>query len=268
MTTARRGFADVGVFGSELLPRNSVIRSTTVTAIQFVSEVAALRELLPYHYEPSEAAIVRVSHMMYRGVDYLAERGYNVLSIGVAAYLSGAPDTRGFFNVVLWEGSPEAVLLGRELQGYAKIYGDVPDAEVAGDRRSFECREFDTTLLRGSAVAGDEFSPQQLDRLRATGRDAHSLGWKYIPGPTRDIPDADYPTRTPNPVAYDRAWTATGSVEFCDIPWEAAPVSHRIVERLRALPVVAPHRSLIAIGAASSPRATIQRLDRSELGQR
>ncbi|MGE0308887.1 MAG: acetoacetate decarboxylase family protein [Acidimicrobiia bacterium] len=259
--TEPRRFGDVGVFGSELLPRNSVIRSIHATAIQFVSEVDALRELLPYLYQPADEAIVRVSHLMYKGVDYLAERGYNVLSVGVAAYLASDPGVRGFFNVVLWEGSPEAVLLGRELQGYAKIYGEVPDAVVDGDQRSFECREFGTTLLRGSAVAGAEFSPEQLERLRASGQDAHSLGWKYIPGPTRDTPDADYPTRTPNPVFYDNAWTASGTIEFCDVAWEATPVSHRIIERLRSVPVVAPHRSLIATGSASSPRATIQRLE-------
>lgn len=261
MTTgSRRTFADVGVFGSELLPRNSVIKAIQATAIQFVSEVGALRDLMPRHYEPTEDALVRVSHLMYSGVDYLADRGYNVLSVGVAAQLVADPGIRGFFNVVLWEGSPEAVLLGRELQGYAKIYGEVPDAEVDGARRSFECRELGTTLLRGSVVVGEAFTPAQLERLRATGRDAHSLGWKYIPGPERGHPDADYPTRTPNPVFYEQAWTATGSVELCDVAWEAAPVSHRIVARLASLPVVAPSRCLVATGSAASPRATVQPL--------
>jgi acetoacetate decarboxylase len=258
-----RDFAAVGVFGSALLPVNSVIRTIRSTAIEYVTDRDALRELLPHHFEPAEVPVVRVSHLMYTGVDYLADRSYNVLSVGLAAVFHGREDVHGTYNAVLWEGEPAAVILGRELQGYAKLHGHVPDAVETDTGKTFECAEFGTTLLTGEVHDLVELTPSQLERLQERGSRARSLGWKYIPGPDRAAdPDCDYPTTTPNPVYYERAWSATGSVQFCNPSWEQAPVSKRIVDRLRALPVVEQRRAFCGLGSAASPRATIERLDR------
>lgn len=256
-----RGFLEVGVFGSELLPATSTIESVSAITVGFVTEPEAVRELLPHHFEPSARSVVRISHLTYLGIDYLAGRGYNVVSVSVPVELAADRSIAGSYNIVIWEGLSHPVNLGRELQGYAKIYGDVPDATEVGGGYDFDCREFGTTLVRGSVRDLEPFSTEQIEQLRAGAQEAYSLGWKYIPGPKlTSEPDCDYPTKISNPIFYEQAWTGVGTVELCDPAWEAAPISHRILGRLRALPVVKPLRGFVGRGSASAPRATVQRL--------
>lgn len=257
-----RKFVDVGVFGSELLPATSTIESVSAITVGFVTEPEAVRALLPHHFEPADRSVVRVSHMRYLGIDYLAGRGYNVLSVAVPVELAADRTVAGSYNIVIWEGLSHAVNLGRELQGYAKIYGEVPDASGSiDDGMDFECREFDTTLVRGSVRDLTPYTDEELARLQAASNEGSSLGWKYIPGPKLTTePDCDYATRVSNPMFYQRAWSATGSLDFCDVAWEDAPVSKRILDRLRELPVIKPTRGFVGQGSASAPRATVQRL--------
>jgi hypothetical protein len=249
------------VFGSELLPPTSVIKSVSSISVAFLSDRDAVRELLPYHFEPAPDPVVRVGHFTYQGIDYLADRGYNVLSVNVPVVFEGETTLSGIYHLVLWEGLSHAVNLGRELQGYAKIYGEVPDATKMDTGFMFECREYGTTLLHGEVHDLVEYSPEQLERLRRAAKDSYSLGWKYIPGPnlTAD-PDCDYPTKASNPAFYDRAWSATGTVEFCSPTWEQAPISSRLLGKLRALPVLGYKRAFVGEGSASAPRATVERL--------
>jgi hypothetical protein len=260
-TTKIRDFREVGVFGSELLPPTSVIEKVSAITVAFKSDPDAILALLPYHFEPA-AAMVRVSHLTYKGIDYLANRGYNVLSVSVPAVYVKDRSITGNYNVVLWEGLSHAVNLGRELQGYAKIYGEIPDATENETSRSFECNEYGATLLRGEVHDLVEISADRLGRLQERSSEAKSLGWKYIPGPklTED-PDCDYATRVSNPLFYDQAWTGEGTVEFCSPTWEEAPVSTRILTKLRALPNFGYERAFVGTGSASAPRVGVERLD-------
>jgi acetoacetate decarboxylase len=256
----RRDFANVGVFGSELLPPTTSIDSVTAISVGFTTDADALADLLPHHYRPIEKPVVRVSYMQYSGIDYLAGRGYNVVSVNVPVVLSSDPTVSGPFNIVVWESLSHAVTLGRELQGYAKVYAEIPDRIATTRGFRFECSEFGTTLVTGEAGDGVQFGPEALARLDALSSDAYSLGWKYIPG-VGAHPDCDYPTRMRNPIKYDAAWAATGTVTFCDITWDQAPISSRIVQRLRSLPNQGSTRAFIGTGSACAPRSTVERLD-------
>jgi acetoacetate decarboxylase len=261
VASKERNFLQVGVFGSELLPSTSVIKSVAVAAIAFKSEPDAVRELLPYHFEPSQNAVVRVSHLSYNGIDYLADRGYNVLSVSVPVIYAKDHSIAGSYNVVVWEGLSHAVNLGRELQGYAKIYGEIPDATKTDDGFEFQCSEYGTPLVKGEVHDLVAFTPEQLAGLQKGSSAGYSLGWKYIPGPklTSD-PDADYATKVGNPLFYDSAWSASGTVDFCTPTWEQAPVSSRVLSRLRDLPILSYKRAFVGTGSASAPRGTVERL--------
>ena len=261
MSEQKRDFKQVGVFGSELLPSTSVIKSVSVMTVAFATEAEAAEQLLPYHFTAAPDGTVRVSHFEYRGIDYLAERGYNVLSVSVPAVLKSDPTIIGPYNIVIWEGLSHPVNLGRELQGYAKIHGDVLDAVRTPDGKSFECQEFGTTLITGEVHNIVPYSDEKLAKLQERSKEGYSLGWKYIPGVNiTEQPDADYPTKTPNPVFYDSASTAEGSVDFAKPAWEEAPISHRVLEKLRELPVVKYHRAFLGTGYTSTPRVTVERL--------
>jgi acetoacetate decarboxylase len=257
----RRDFASVGVFGSELLPPTSVIETVTAITVGFKTEQAAVRELVPYHFEPVPDPVMRVNHLTYTGMDYLAGRGYNVVSVSVPVTFTGKQVVTGSFNIVVWEGLSHAVNLGRELQGYAKIYGEVPDSTATENGHTFQCCEYGTPLVQGEVHDLVEYTPEQLAKLQDAAKSGYSLGWKYIPGPKLSTePDCDYATRISNPAFYDAAWTATGSVEFCDATWEQAPVSKRVLDRLRDLPMLGFSRAFIGKGSASAPRGTVERL--------
>jgi acetoacetate decarboxylase len=260
---SRRDFRAAGVFGSELLPASSVIKHVTTASISFTTDPQAVRDLLPHHFEPGPQTVVRISHLQYEGVDYLAGRGYNVISVSVPVVLSRDRDIRGDYSLVLWESSPHAVVLGRELQGYPKVYADVPDATAAMNGRTFECSEFGTVLLEGTIQDLQALDQQRLARLNARTSESSSLGWKYIPGIDAK-PDCDYVTRARNPVAYQRGWSGEGSVVFNTPTWQEAPISARIVQRIAALPVLRPGPAFVGMGSGVVERGTVQRLEAPE----
>jgi acetoacetate decarboxylase len=256
-----RNFQQVGVFGSELLPATSRIDSVAVAAVAFRTDPEAVRELLPHHFEPAQKAVVRVSHLSYDGIDYLAGRGYNVVSVSVPVVYAHDASIAGTYNVVVWEGLSHAVTLGRELQGYAKIYGEIPDAVETEAGRTFHCSEYGSILLDGEVHDLTPFTPEQLARLQSASSAGQSLGWKYIPGlKLTSEPDCDYATRIANPLYYEQAWSGTGTVSFGHPTWEQAPVSSRVLGRLRELPVLSYQPAFVGKGSASAPRGTVERL--------
>ncbi|MGE0304569.1 MAG: acetoacetate decarboxylase family protein [Acidimicrobiia bacterium] len=247
-------------FGPSLLPDVTRIESVRTISIPFVTKPAALSELLPPWFGPADVATVTVSHLMYDGVDYIAGRGYNVLAVSLAARFPGrevpidAP-----YAVVMWENLTAPIVAGREFLGHAKIFGEVGDVVEQAETMAFTCAEFGTPLVQGEVASLRPLSATSLGRLNERSATAKVFGWKYIPG--RHAPDVDYPTLVENPVVYRDGWTAVGEVVFCDVSWEEAPISSRIVAAIRRLPVVSYGRAFVGVGSAMVPRVTVERLE-------
>jgi hypothetical protein len=249
------------VFGPTEIPDVSVWNHVTMVSVSFVTTFGAARPLVPPGLDLPERPVVTVSRMSYEGVDYLAGRGYNEVTVGVTAAheLDGARQ-RGSFLPVVWVDEFRPLIIGREYMGYAKLGAQFGPVISDQGSRSYELHEYGTRLLRGEvssvvALEGDE--------LRAARRAAAAVtvfGWKHIAGPQGTV-DADYLTSTPLRFEWTSVLQGRGEVSFEAPDWPAAPHSARIVRALGALPVVEMRRALVAVGSGSLDRTAVTRLD-------
>jgi len=227
-------------FRTELPPPVSRFDAVETLVVRFVTDRARLRALVPAFFDLPEEALVSVAHSHNIGVDWLAGRTYYVSRVETPVlYRHEGEVLSGSFSLVIWESDAKPVILGRELQGYQKIVGNVPPHVLEGSGARFECREYDTLLFRGTLrdlAPVDEGTFQaaraQLDR---TGQ--QSFGWKYIPRPQGGA-DLDYVTQLVFRGTLTGMWQGTGEIAFETPEWKDAPGCAHIMAALSGLPIL------------------------------
>lgn len=252
------------VFGASHLPAVSTIREVRTIALSFVTDEDRLRPLIPYHFDLAPNPVVTLSSGMNIGVDHMGGRSYNVVRVMVDVIAHGEDGPfRAPYHLVIWESEAAPIIAGREFQGYAKVFGQIPDHRNEGDRASFEVSEYGTRLLKGEVSGLVDLPGTELARLNAATQ-ALAVGWKYIPGPN-NVADVDYPTKL---VAYRTVRAAKrgeGCFELDSPTWQQCPGSARILEALRALPILEMKPALVTVGSAQLPRDEVIRLPAREL---
>ena len=115
---------------------------------------------------------------------------------------------------------------------------EIPDAWTRGERRGFSLFERGTPLLEGEAWDLQKASDDVVAALGAQIASDTWMGWKYIP--SCDLAGADVSNATALPARVDlkEVWMGQGEVAFHEVAWEKAPMSSRIVNALRELPIV------------------------------
>jgi hypothetical protein len=249
------------VFGSSLIPDRSTWGGVTMVSVSFATTRSAAVELVPDGIEViGDEPVVTVSRMTYSTVDYLANAGYNEVTVGIAAQVDDEDGTvQGGYMPVVWVDEQIPIQIGREFLGYAKVPGELPPVETGPDGHRFELRERGALLLSGRAGGLEPLTGDRLDRLRRAATQMTALGWKYIPS-MQGPPDADYPTQIPLSFEWDEVAVGTGTLEFGRPTWAQAPVAARIVEALAALPVRGRVRAMVATGSGSIDRTAARRL--------
>lgn len=250
------------VFGPSLLPDVTVMSDLRNIAVPFLTERAAIERFIPRFFEVEGEPVVTVSSSHNGGVDWLGDRQYNVVRVQVTVRFrssSGGGDIVGPYSLVIWESDPKPVIAGRELQGYAKIVGEIPDHERAEGRAAFECREYGTRLLRGEVHGLEPLDPSVLSTLGAE-REQVALGWKYIPSPEGGA-DVDYPTKLLSTVSVSAAWSGEGTVTFDSPTWQQSPGSAHIVDALKTLPVLEYRTATVVHSRVTLPRNAVIRLE-------
>jgi Acetoacetate decarboxylase (ADC) len=253
------------VFGPSLLPDVTVMEDLRNISVPFLTERAAIEPFLPRFFEVEGDPVVTVSSSHNGGVDWLGGRQYNVVRVQVNVRHRSSSgghdpdhDVVGPYSLVIWESDPRPVIAGRELQGYAKIVGEIPDHERSDGRAAFECSEYGTRLVRGEV---DGLAPLDESVLASLSgeREQVALGWKYIPNPEGGA-DADYPTKLLSTVAVSEAWTGQGTISFDAPTWQQAPSSAHIIEALRTLPVLEYRTATVVHSRVTLPRNAVIRL--------
>lgn len=249
------------VFGPSLLPEVTVMKDLRNIAVPFLTERAAIERFLPRFFEVDGEPVVTVSSSHNGGVDWLGGRQYNVVRVQVNVRFrsSEGDDVVGPYSLVIWESDPKPVIAGRELQGYAKIVGDIPDHERSEGNAAFEVGEYGTRLLRGEAHGLEPLDPSVLSKL-GDEREQVALGWKYIPNPEGGA-DVDYPTKLLSTVSVSAAWSGEGTVSFDSPTWQQAPGSAHIIEALKTLPVLEYRTATVVHSRVTLPRNAVIRLD-------
>jgi Acetoacetate decarboxylase (ADC) len=239
----------------------SVWKRVTMVAVSFVTTFDAARPLVPAVLAVPERPVVTVSRMSYAGVDYLAGRGYNEVTVGITAALEldGGP-RRGSFMPVVWVDEVRPIIIGREYMGYAKLGAQFGSVISDQGSRSYELHEYGTRLLRGEVSGAVAMEGDELRAARRAASAVTVFAWKHIAGPQGTV-DADYLTSTQLQFDWTSVLRGRGHISFETPDWSAAPHSARIVEAFRALPVVELRRGLVAVGSGSLDRAAVTRLD-------
>jgi acetoacetate decarboxylase len=185
-------------------------------ALQYQTDAAAVRPLLPDCYRTSEEPTVTVWFGYNNHVDFMADRGYNIAAVQVAARFDGEKDhVEGDYVLVMFETDAIPITGGREQSGVPKLPADISTVETQpnGHLRL-------AASLWGQPLISMDLGP--LKKQNAIVRFAASkringrpwLCYKYIPsfnGP----PDADYPLIFPNDIKVDELWLGkSGQVSF------------------------------------------------------
>jgi Acetoacetate decarboxylase (ADC) len=248
------------VFGPTEIPDLTTWTQVDMVSVSFVTTSAAARPLVPAVLDVPDRPVVTVSRMTYTGVDYLGGRGYNEVTVGIAATLRQSEATlRGSFMPVVWVDDFRPIIIGREYMGYAKLGAQFGLVRSGDDSRSYDLHEYSTPLLQGEVTDAVPLEGDELETARAAAA-VTVFGWKHIAGPQGTV-DADYLTSTPLKFVWKRVMRGRGRISFETPDWAAAPHSARILRALASLPVEGACRGLIAVGSGSLNRMEVSRLD-------
>jgi acetoacetate decarboxylase len=178
-------------FGKSIYPLVTHCPDLQLISTSFETTADAIESLLPRHLAPTDSKLVRVNRLRYRGIDYLASRGYEEIVVAVDARheyegkVINAP-----YIVCVWVDEIPSILSGREALGYPKLYAEIPQWVELEDRIRFQASEYGTKFIDGEVRKLKPLSDSALAKISA-GVSELNFGWKYIQGPEGTI-DADY----------------------------------------------------------------------------
>jgi len=240
--------------GTPWRPEESGTVNCSWCTVTYRTSRLKLEKLLPPGFELRGEPAVSVSLAFFKNVYWLAGRGYGIVFVEFPATYSGRTESlSGSFCPVLWEGLPDAVLTGREELGFPKLFADIPDLDIEGDRSVargkaswFEHTFFDMHL-KGLKEAGGE--------KKLPGPGGAQMWFKYLPRTGRGGghgPDVAYVTTSApppeekgsaSPIRFEdsnfRRWSAdSGSVQWHRATFEQLPTTFHVVNALADLEIL------------------------------
>lgn len=246
------------VFGPSLVPDVTVMKDFRNAAVTFLTDRAAIEQFLPTFFELAGDPLMTISSSHNGGVDWMGDRQYNVVRAQINVTYRGSETITGPYSIVIWESDPKPIIAGRELQGYAKIYAEIPDHVRTDTTLDFECREYDTRLLTGKLTGLRPVSDAKLAAMQSAPPH-HALGWKYIPNPEGGA-DVDYPVKFSSSGEVFAAWEGQGEIIYDDPTWQQAPGSAHIIAALKSIPVLEYRGASVIHASVKLPRNAVARL--------
>jgi len=247
-------------FGKSIYTDVTHVPELQLISTSFETTPEAIESLLPRHLAPGERSVVYVNRLRYRGIDYLAGRGYEEFVVAVnARHEHDGKVINAPYVVCVWVDQVPSILSGREALGYPKLYADIPQLIDYEGRKRFEASEYGTKFLSGEVRNLRELPQTAVSKIHASLSE-YNFAWKYIQGPEGTI-DADYITLTRMSWDYQRAWIGEGESQFHPATFEEIPASCAAVKGLAALPVVAWQPAFVAESTAIIYRSETKRLE-------
>jgi hypothetical protein len=214
---------------------------TTTLSISFLTNPDQLKALLPACYELSSEPIVTVHSSHMTEVEWLAGRGYAMLGVSFPAKFQGKVDkVEGSFLSVLWENLCDPIITGREELGFAKVYSEISEPVITGDKASvtagwqgFDFLNIDLSNLQEETEPSKQNTKQRNDGL---------LHYKYIPKTGAwGKADVEYPVLSPASGSNTRllkSFSGDGVLKWNKARWEELPTLYTIVNTLAELEVL------------------------------
>ncbi|KAI2775744.1 hypothetical protein F4815DRAFT_496528 [Daldinia loculata] len=228
--------------------------------ITFKAKQSDLVSLLPPTFsfqKPGPEAYVSVTAKHLNNLEWLAGRGYNLLSV----YIHGVQYTteedgrayRGTYLPVLWENMADPIISGREELGFPKLYADLNISQTESTysmMASWEGSKFAEFSLRGLRTEEDRdgMGSRRLAPPEA-GVDEGILLWRYMPSTGRPgQADVEYPVfvlhaeeaKKQQARVIKRLTAGEGEFKWYPLDWQALPTLHRIVARLERIQTLNP----------------------------
>lgn len=236
-------------FGPSLGPRQGLngrrytctdTPESTIVEASFVADATQLEHLLPPGFTLRLPASISFCFEYFTNIEWLAGRGYNTFGVSVPVRYQGEEETvDGNLLLVLWENKADPIITGREDIGFAKVYCELPELQMLGDklicRASWDGFEFARLTL-------DHLKLVSEDKLPATEPSAGTLHYKYIP--KTGVPgeaDVAYAALTPAGGDHYQLHSASVAETAClnlnPAAWEQLPTLVHIVNRLSELTI-------------------------------
>lgn len=246
-------------FGKSIFTKVSHVPDLQLVATSFETTAEAIEQLLPPHLALGDNNLVYVNRLRYRGIDYLAGRGYEEIVVGVnARHEVDGKVINAPYMICVWVDEIPAILSGREALGYPKLYAEIPQLIEADGRIRFHASEYGTKFVEGEVRNLKPLPESAMPKINASVSE-YNFAWKYIQGPENTI-DADYITLTRMKWDYQTAWMGEGESKFLPTSFEETPASHAAVKGLAALPVLGWKPAFVANAKAIIYRDETRRL--------
>jgi hypothetical protein len=199
----------------------------------FRTDASMLAQILPEGFMLRGEPVVVFEFSYMTGIDWLAGRGYNMLTVRIPIRFKGDTEIDGFFQPVVWENMTEPILSGREELGWSKIFAELPPPERTDGK--IVCRA-EWMGFKFMELALTDISESDAGAL-ATSPVLHR---KYIPATGQwGEADVDYVTMTPaggSNATLQESFTADAMLSIFAPSWQEMPTQYECVTYLALLP--------------------------------
>ena len=211
----------------------------TALFVTFATDADLAARLLPKPFRLGDEALISVSAVMCRNVEWLAGMGYNLVGVDVAAVFDGQVDRNvsGTFCAIMWENMTEPILGGRDHSGVPKVYADITDLERTGDTCGASVSHFGHPILDMQVKGLKALPAERRTGMEQARRDGNWMNYKYFPNAQNDGADVSYACTYPTSGKCPEAWEGQGSVRFHPSSFEKNPTQHVLINMLAEMPV-------------------------------
>ena len=222
--------------------------------VGYRTDPAKLEKLLPPGFSLRGEPIVSVSCAWFKNLYWLAGRGYGILSVDFPVTYQGKSERiDGALCPVIWEGSPDAIMTGREELGFPKMFARFSEIDWDEQEGCARCDAawFDHTFFD---IELSELVEETNPRKSLPGSNGGAqMYYKYMPRTSpggREGADLAYVTTAAAPagsgpvsnVNFDefefRRWTGNGRLAWHRATFEQLPLSFHVVNGMADLDIV------------------------------
>lgn len=234
-------------------PPSGWYHDVTTMNVSYVTDKEKLGTYLPKPFSVADEALITVTYARSRNIDWLAGRGYNLISVNAAAVFEGEEDhLTGSFALVIWENLADPILSGREMTGIPKIFADIPDHTIEDgvwrcDASRFDSKIVNLSIANLSVPTAEQIAAAQQER---EGTD-NPMGWRYLPAVGGFGMALSEPTTFPSENVITEAYVGEGGIEWNRLTWEQNPTQFHIVNALADLPILEYRPAIVTKGSSN-----------------
>lgn len=225
----------------------------TAMNVSYVTDREKLQALLPAPFSVADEALITVTYACSKDIDWLAGRGYNLISVNAAVNFDGKKEhLEGSFTLVVWENLADPILTGRELTGIPKIFADIPDHSISDDVWHCGASHFGSRILDMTIGGLATPSAEQIAIMQAAqeGKD-NPMAWRYIPAVGGFGAAISEPTTFPSENVITEIYVGAGKIDWNHLTWEQNPTQFHIVNALADLPILEYRPAVVTKGSTN-----------------